>query len=368
MTAHEALRVFVDGAIMKPELGGIATYTSELTAAIARNPGVEVCIATSAAAGLALPPSVEVIQLPVSVRPFARRVVWRERHLAGLVSAWNATVLLAPTVELPLRTLSVPAIMVVQDVGAIEMPQLYGRLRWLRFRLGIPLACRRADHVVCTSHATLTALRGSVRSFDTPCTVIGAAGRALPQRLRAPRARPFILSVGSMLAHKNLRTLAEAMDDPVLGDADLIVAGPLNDRERALFNSWRDSTGAGSRITHLGFVTVDELADLYAAASVVALPSLYEGFGLPLLEAMQCGAPAVASSIPAHREVGGDAALYVDHPLDPHEWARALSSVIRDPQLNESLSRKGHDRASGVTWDAIAEEMVALMREVVAES
>ena len=101
---------------------------------------------------------------------------------------------------------------------------------------------------------------------------------------------------------------------------------------------------------------------------MVALPSLYEGFGLPLLEAMQCGAPAVASSIPAHREVGGDAALYVDSPLDPHEWARVLSSVMRDPELSESLSRKGHDRASAVTWDGIAEEMVALMREVVARS
>jgi glycosyltransferase involved in cell wall biosynthesis len=277
-------------------------------------------------------------------------------------------VVLAPTVELPLRKLPVPAIMVVQDVGAVQMPELYGRLRWLRFWLGIPLACRRADHVVCTSRATLAALRGSVRRFDTPCTVIGAAGRALPRRHRVPRARPFILSVGSMLAHKNLRTLVEAMDDPAVCDADLIVAGPLNDRERALFNSWRDSTSAASRVSHLGFITVDELADLYAAATVVALPSLYEGFGLPLLEAMKCGAPAVASSIPAHREVGGDAAFYVDRPLDPHEWARALSSVIRDPQLSESLSCKGHDRASAVTWDGIAAEMVALMREVVAQS
>ena len=353
---------------MKPQLGGIGTYVSELTNALVRRTDLQVCVATSTPAGLDRRVSLQVIELPATVRTFVRRLVWRERHLAGLVSAWNATVLLAPTVELPFRKLPVPAIMVVQDVGAIEMPRLYGRLRWLRFRLGIPLACRRADHVVCTSHATLAALRGSVRSFDTPCTVIGAAGRALPQKPRAPRARPFILSVGSMLAHKNLRTLVKAIDDPALGDVDLIVAGPLNDRERALFDSWRDSTNARSRISHLGFIPVEELADLYAAAAVVSLPSLYEGFGLPLLEAMRCGAPAVASSIPAHREVGGDAALYVDSPLDPHEWAHALSSVIGNPQLTESLSRAGEDRASGVTWDAIAEEMVALMRAVVAKS
>lgn len=366
MDDWEALRVFVDGAIMKPQLGGIATYTSELANALARRSDAAVCVATSTRTGLAWSPVLDTIELPTSVQGFARRLVWRERHLAALVSAWNASVVLAPTVELPIRRLPVPAIMVVQDVGAVQMPELYGRLRWLRFTAGIPLACRRADHVVCTSHATLAALRKSVRPFDTPCTVIGAAGRALPQRPRAPRALPYILNVGSMLAHKNVRTLVEAMADPALRDAELLLAGPLDDRERTLFEQWRDAAGAPSRITHLGFVTADELADLYAGAAVVALPSLYEGFGLPLLEAMQCGAPAVASSIPAHREVGGDAAIYVEEPLNPAEWARALAAVVRDPELNGSLSRKGHERASGVTWDAIAEEIVALAREVVA--
>ena len=366
MEDREVLRVFVDGAIMKPQLGGIATYTSELANALARRSDAAVCVATSTRTGLAPSPALDTIELPPSVRGFARRLVWRERHLTALVSAWNASVVLAPTVELPIRGLPVPAIMVVQDVGAVQMPELYGRLRWLRFAAGIPLACRRADHVVCTSHATLAALRASVRPFDTQCTVIGAAGRALPQMPRAPRALPYILNIGSMLAHKNVRTLVEALDDPALSDAELLLAGPLNEHERVRFNAWRDATKVPSRVKHLGFVSAAELANLYAGAAVVALPSLYEGFGLPLLEAMQCGAPAVASSIPAHREVGGDAAIYVEQPLNSTDWARALAAVIRTPDLGEALSRKGHDRASGITWDRIAEEMVTLMRDVVA--
>jgi len=364
MNDHAPPRVFVDGAIMKPQLGGIATYTSELTNALVRRADVEVCIATSTTAGLALPSSLEVIEIPDSVRQFARRAIWRERRLGALVSSWNASVVLAPTVELPLRQLPVPAIVVVQDVGAVQAPELYGRLRWLRFTTGIPLACRTADHVVCTSHATLAALRESVRPFDTPCSVIGAAGRILPQRPRVPRASPYVLCVGTMLPHKNVRTLVEAMNDPALSEAELLLAGPLDHRQRMRFAKWRNATSAASRITHLEYVDTESLADLYAGATVVALPSLYEGFGLPLLEAMKCGAPAVASSIPAHREVGGDAAMYVEEPGNPAEWARALATVIYDRELGGRLSRKGRDRASGITWDAIAEQMVALARIV----
>jgi len=168
-----------------------------------------------------------------------------------------------------------------------------------------------------------------------------------------------------MLPHKNVRILVEAMNDPALSDAELLLAGPLDYRQRMRFAKWRNATSAPSRITHLEYVDPESLADLYAGAAVVALPSLYEGFGLPLLEAMKCGAPAVASSIPAHREVGGDAAMYVEEPVNSAEWARALATVIYDRELGERLSRKGRERASGITWNVIAEQTVALARSVL---
>jgi len=83
---------------------------------------------------------------------------------------------------------------------------------------------------------------------------------------------------------------------------------------------------------------------------------------------MHCGVPAVASSIPAHREVGGKAVVYVEHPLSCAEWANALAAVISDPDLSGSLSRKGRDRAGGMTWDGVADHMIALARHVVAVS
>ena len=172
------LRVLIDGAILKPQLAGIATYTLELTAALARRDDVEVTLATSVAAELQA--SVAVIELPRSVQGFVARSAWRERELPALLSSARADVLIAPTVELPLRRLAVPTVMVVHDVVPVLAPELYGRLRWLRFRAGIPLALRRADHVVCVSHATLTALLATFPNFSATCTVIGEAPRALP--------------------------------------------------------------------------------------------------------------------------------------------------------------------------------------------
>jgi glycosyltransferase involved in cell wall biosynthesis len=359
-----AVRIFIDAAIVKPQLGGIATYVGQLAGALARQPGVEVCLATSFASVLDLPDAVDVIDLPPSVRRFQRRIAWRERELGALVSAWDASVVIAPTPELPLRGMPVPAIMVVHDVGPLQAPALYGRGRWARFAVGVPLACRRADHVVCVSIATLVALRQCVGTFDAPCTVIGEADRALPARARSIRVPPYILNVGSMLDHKNLSTLVHAMNDPALNDARLCLAGPLDDGERARLDEWRAGVTNPERVTHLGFIDRESLADLYAGAAAVALPSLYEGFGLPMLEAMRAGAPVVASSIPAHREVGGDAPIYVDQPLSVPDWAKALAHVVHDAEANALLSRKVRDHVDGITWDAIGEQMADLARVV----
>jgi glycosyltransferase involved in cell wall biosynthesis len=352
------LRLFIDGSIIKPQLGGIATYTRELIRALAERSDVTLCVATSAPEALALPTAVEVMDLPDSVRGFTRRAIWREWKVGKLVSQWSAHAVLSPTPELPLRRLRVPAIMVVHDVGALEAPELYGRLRWLRFAGGLPLACRSADHIVCVSRATLAALTARVPSCADYCTVIGEAPRVLPVMHRAARRPPYILTVGSLMAHKNVDTLVVAMGKPQLRGVELILVGPVGRRERELVAEWRRDSG--QRIRHLGFVDTPQLAALYAGASVVALPSLHEGFGLPLLEAMQCGVPIVASSIPAHREVGGNAPLFVDDPYSASEWAGALGHVIEAPGVSGSMARRGLARARDTTWAAVADQIARL--------
>jgi glycosyltransferase involved in cell wall biosynthesis len=160
------------------------------------------------------------------------------------------------------------------------------------------------------------------------------------------------------MAHKNVDTLVVAMGKPQLRGVELILVGPVGRRERELVAEWRRDSG--QRIRHLGFVDTPQLAALYAGASVVALPSLHEGFGLPLLEAMQCGVPIVASSIPAHREVGGNAPLFVDDPYSASEWAGALGHVIEAPGVSGSMARRGLARARDTTWAAVADQIARL--------
>ncbi len=357
-----ALRVFVEAAIVKPELGGIATYVAGVVEGLAAQPEIAVSVATSSPERIADGDGVEVIALPPAVRGFARRVIWRERELPGLLRRHSADVLLAPTIELPLRRLRVPSIMVIHDLGPLQAPQLYGRRRWLRYAVGIPPACRRAARVVCVSNETLRQLRASVPRLETPCSVVGEAGRMLPEMKRAPASPPYVLAVGAMLEHKNVRTLVGAMDEEELRKTELHMAGPLDATERGRLEEWRGALSNPERVVHHGFVDVETLASLYAGASAVALPSLFEGFGLPLLEAMRAGAPVVASSIPALREVGGEAALYVEEPLDPKAWARELGRVLSDRDLARALEAASQAHVRGVTWEAVGAELARLAR------
>lgn len=352
----------MDAAIVKPELGGIATYVAGVVRGLAAQPDITVTVATSAPERLTEVGDVDVLPLPESVHAFGKRVVWRERALPGLLRNQRADVLLAPTIELPARRLPVPSMMVVHDLGPLQAPGLYGWGRWLRYVAGVGPACRRADHVVCVSNATLLQLRATLGEIATPCSVVGEAGRTLPVVARAACSPPYILTVGAMLEHKNVQTLVRALDRPALEGVELHLTGPLDAAERERLDGWRAALGRPERVVHHGFVDLPTLADLYAGASVVALPSLFEGFGLPLLEAMRAGVPVVASSIAALREVGGPAAIYVEDPLDQEAWARAIASVLLEPERASTMEDASRERASGFSWEAIGERLAALMR------
>jgi glycosyltransferase involved in cell wall biosynthesis len=112
-----------------------------------------------------------------------------------------------------------------------------------------------------------------------------------------------------------------------------------------------------------GFVEDDDLPDLYRGALLFVYPSLYEGFGLPVLEAMACGTPVITSNCTSLPEVAGDAALLVD-PTQPELLAAAISSVMNDGALRQALRAKGLARARAFTWDAVAEQTLALYRAI----
>jgi alpha-1,3-rhamnosyl/mannosyltransferase len=123
-----------------------------------------------------------------------------------------------------------------------------------------------------------------------------------------------------------------------------------------------DAARAEGWLHHFGYVSEQELAAFYRNARLFVFPSRYEGFGLPLLEAMSAGVPAVASDLPVLRELGGDAALYAP-ALDEETWAERVEELLSDGELAERLAAAGRERATLFTWERAAEEHVAVFRE-----
>ena len=160
----------------------------------------------------------------------------------------------------------------------------------------------------------------------------------------------YVLAVSTLEPRKNLARLVEAYELARLNGLPLLVAGA---------SGWGDVRVDGNGVRWLGEVGDEELARLYRGARCVAYVSLYEGFGLPVLEAMACGTPVVAARTGALEEVSGDAAVLVD-PLDPDAIAAGLNEAI---DRREDLRERGLERARAFDWNDVARETVAVYRE-----
>lgn len=236
--------------------------------------------------------------------------------------------------------------------------------------------CERADVVAAISESTRgEALRRTRvpperihtvhlagREFEVP-----SIGEAEGVVRRHGVEGPYVLSVATLSVHKNLLRLMEAFAreaEHALAGYKLVLvgkmgtaAGLLDDRIRRL--------GLAGRVVLPGYVHDDEIPAFYRAADVFAFPSLYEGFGLPVLEAAACGTPIVAARAASIPEIGGDAPRYVD-PRDVSDIASALAEVATSPELRARMGELGLRRATQFSWERTAERMMALYAEAAA--
>ncbi|NLE99796.1 MAG: glycosyltransferase family 4 protein, partial [Anaerolineales bacterium] len=196
----------------------------------------------------------------------------------------------------------------------------------------------------------------------------GVSGRFCPEaepgereRLRARYgvgARPYVLSVGTVQPRKNYARLIEAFVRSGLGVAqdgvDLVIAGGRG----WLYHDVLEAADRHSEsVRILGFVEDADLPALYRQAATFAFPSLYEGFGLPVLEAMACGVPVVCSNVSSLPEVAGAAAMQVD-PLDVDGLAAALARLNEDAELRQDLAARGREQAAKFTWQSAARQLL----------
>jgi len=193
----------------------------------------------------------------------------------------------------------------------------------------------------------------------------GLIGRAAPSALPPRTPSRYALHVGTVEPRKNLPTLLAAWRSLRARGAQppvLVLCGGLGWNAEAIHSEIVVAEREGW-VVHLGYVGASELAALYRGAELVALPSFYEGFGLPVIEALQAGAPLVASDLPVLREVAGDAAIYAP-PDRPDLWAERIAELLADSSLQQDLRRKGRERAERFDWRRAAAETVRAFAEI----
>lgn len=230
---------------------------------------------------------------------------------------------------------------------------------------------RKAKHVIAVSNATKSDL---VKHLSIPEERISVVYEGVDHSVFYPARRsltfPYVLYVGSEQPRKNLPVLLRAFrilkGDSRFRSLKLVKVGTAGSREadfRGATLKVINNLGVAGEVVFTGRVSEEELRTYYSNAACLAFPSIYEGFGLPLLEAMACGCPVVASVIPSTLEVVGDAGWLVD-PSDAEAFAEAISSLLGDEKLRQSFVERGLRRANGFSWDKAAEETREVYRLV----
>ena len=276
----------------------------------------------------------------------------------------------------------VPTIVTFHDAIAESHPRLIfpGRRARMFWNAKTWLAARQASRILTVSMNARARIATAFRIPESSIDVIGegpgavfrpihdlrAMNSAL-ERYRLPAGEPLVLYVGGISPHKNLDGLLQAFARLPQGGHLAIVGDHAGDSFYGCYPQLLDlraRLGLESRVTFTGFVPDQDLALLYNAATVLALPSFDEGFGLPAVEAMACGLPVVAARSGSLPEVLGPAGVLFD-PRDPAEMAAALSRVLGDAELRGELAAEGLRRAERFTWTAAARDTVRLFERTV---
>ncbi|RMG52492.1 MAG: glycosyltransferase family 1 protein [Acidobacteria bacterium] len=274
-----------------------------------------------------------------------------------------------------------PIVVTIHDLSFEHFPQFFTPRERFFFRRTIPHTARRAAKVLTVSEYSR---RDIINTYRLPpekvvVTPNGVGPEFRPtrdeERLQAVKKkygieRPYLLSVGNLQPRKNLARLIKAYSRlrEMVEDFrhQLVIVGKRAWLYRNILHEVNRSPYAGDMV-FTGYVPESDLPDLYSGATVFVYPSIFEGFGLPVLEAMACGTPVITSNSSSLPEVVGEAGLMVD-PYDEEAWARTILRVIEDRQLRNELAERSVQQAARFSWHRTAELTLAVYREVGARA
>lgn len=296
-----------------------------------------------------------------------KRSQWAWGELFGVSQAARSTgadLIHAPANFGPPRP-GVPMVLTLHDVLAFKRPEfLPSKLGVIPTKLLISGAARAASHIVTVSEAARADIVEVTGRDASDVTVVHPGGSGFHDE-RTPQPRSGLFSLGNRMPHKNFPRLLEALalipepSRPVLTVSGSHGADPL----RAVVAD----LGIEEWVDLRGWLTNDEVENLYRTSAAVVFPTRFEGFGLPVLEGMERGCPVICSDIPVLREVGGDAVRYFD-PTDPAAMAAQIVSTLADADALARMAADGRARAQRFTWDASAGAMLDVFERTARSS
>ena len=373
----KAVAISLDVTAVPANPSGAGRYTIDLAAALSKRDDVAVTFVARSGDGPrweALSPGARVVAEAPRSRPL--RLAWEQVRLPRLLRSLPVQIHHAPHYTMPEAT-ELPTVVTVHDLTFFDHPEWHERTKVTLFRRAIRVAARHATALVCVSRATADRLHALVPEHAPvqviphgvdlerfrPTALDGAVDDATALAAVGVR-RPYVAFVGTIEPRKDVPTLVRAFDRmaPNHPDLSLVLAGVDGWGAKAVSEAIGKASH-GDRIVRTGYVPDDAVPSLLRQAAAVAYPSLEEGFGLPALEALACGAPLVTTTGSAMEEMASGAAMLMD-PGDAGGLAGVLDMLVRGDAGLEARRQRGFAVAARHTWEASGKAHADLYRSV----
>ncbi len=372
ITGEERFVGFEATALEMRNRSGVGHYVTQLLHALAcRSRGWRLALLTSRPVNMSLPPEITV---PAS-RYFPNRSLWIQFIVPRIVMRLRPRICHFTNSIAPLH-LPCPFVVTVYDMSLFLFPQLQPRRSLLLVRSILPSVARKAAGLITVSQSAKSDIVRVLNVRPETVHVVPAAAdrefhtisdRAVLEQVRQKYRldQPFVLNVSTIEPRKNLLRLVDGFAKLRRsgGKEQLVLVGALGWHYRPLLRRIVRS-GLQDSVRFMGYVPAEDLPALYNLASALAFPSLYEGFGLPIVEAMACGTPVLTSNCSAMAELGEGAALLVD-PNSEQEIADGLVRLLADKGLRDELRAAGLARSAQFSWERAAAATESVYESIV---
>lgn len=366
------LRIGIDGRNLGSATDGIGRFVHKSIKALsALGADVFVYVPGQINASYDIPRGVAL--RTASFKTLPARALWGQAVLPSWAARDKVEVFWGPAHRLPLILDDrIARVVTIHDLVWMFAPETMRVRTWIGERLLMKPALRKADVVVTDSSATATALTTEFPWLRAPIETVAPGTTPLP----APGSfsslehlgitRPYALFVGTLEPRKNLRNLIKAYDllpASTRSCCDLVIVGGSGWKQTSLADEVRLG-GLEKNVIFTGFVDDGMLATLYSNCLFLAMPSLYEGFGFPIVEAQSFGKPVLTSDTSSMPEVAGDSAILAD-PMDPEAIAGAFGRLCLDAQLRQKIAAGARRNAERFTWENHAKGMLGIFEQAI---